>query len=163
MQSLRTAFLAVAVSSLVLGAPPATADTAVSGIARITLHVEGMTCPACKAAVKTVLVRLPGVTDAKVDVETKTATVEYDASRVSPQTMVEAVNRLGYEASLPANAGPPPHATRPGAPPEIEARAVKVGAPAPAFSLPAADGGRWTLKDALARGPVVLVFNRGDW
>ncbi len=33
---------------------------------------------------------------------------------------------------LLAGAGPPPHATRPGAPPEIEARAVKVGAPAPA-------------------------------
>lgn len=60
-------------------------------------------------------------------------------------------------------AGPPPRATRPDAPPGIEARAVKVGAPAPALSLPAADGSRWTLKDALAHGPAVLVFNRGDW
>jgi hypothetical protein len=66
-------------------------------------------------------------------------------------------------AILLAGAGPPPHAARPGAPPGIEARALKVGAPAPAFSLPAADGSRWTLKDALARGPAVLVFNRGDW
>ncbi len=62
-----------------------------------------------------------------------------------------------------AGGGPPPHATRPEAPPGIEARAVKVGAPAPAISLPAADGSRWTLKDVLARGPAVLVFNRGDW
>jgi hypothetical protein len=57
----------------------------------------------------------------------------------------------------------PPHATRSSAPPGIEARAAKVGAPAPTISLPAADGSRWTLKDALARGPAVLVFNRGDW
>jgi hypothetical protein len=62
-----------------------------------------------------------------------------------------------------AGAGFPPHATRPSAPPGIEAHAVKVGAPAPVISLPAADGRRWTLKDALARGPAVLVFNRGDW
>jgi peroxiredoxin len=40
---------------------------------------------------------------------------------------------------------------------------VKVGAPAPAISLPATDGSRWTLKDALARGRAVLVFYRGDW
>jgi hypothetical protein len=66
-------------------------------------------------------------------------------------------------AILLAGAAPPPHATRLEAPPGIEARAVKVGAPAPAISLPAADGSRWTLKDVLARGPAVLVFNRGDW
>ncbi len=66
-------------------------------------------------------------------------------------------------AILLAGAGPPPHATRPQAPPGIEARAVKRGAAAPGISLPAADGSRWTLKDALARGPAVLVFYRGDW
>lgn len=163
MRPLATALIAVAVVSLVLGARPVRADPAAPGVASVTLRVEGMTCPACKAAVKTAIVRLPGVRDAKVDVAKKSATVEYDASKVSPQQMVEAVNRLGYEASLPANAGPPPHATRPGAPPGIEAGAAKVGAPASAFSLPAADGSRWTLNDALARGPAVLVFNRGDW
>ncbi len=102
MRSLKAAFLVVAVSSVVLGAHPARAEAAASG-ANITLHVEGMTCPACKAAVKTAIVRLPGATDAKVDVAKKSATVEYDASKVSPQQMVEAVNRLGYEASLPAS------------------------------------------------------------
>lgn len=66
-------------------------------------------------------------------------------------------------SALLAGAGPPPHATRRDAPPGIEARAVKVGASAPAISLAAADGSRWTLKAVLARGPAVLVFNRGDW
>lgn len=65
--------------------------------------------------------------------------------------------------TLLAAAGPPPHASRLEAPPEIEARAVKVGGPAPAISLPATEGSRWSLKDALARGPAVLVFYRGDW
>lgn len=40
---------------------------------------------------------------------------------------------------------------------------MKVGAAAPAISLPAADGRRWTLKDELPRGPAVLVLYRGDW
>jgi hypothetical protein len=34
---------------------------------------------------------------------------------------------------------------------------------APAFVLPAQDGQRVALGDALAHGPVVLVFYRGFW
>jgi hypothetical protein len=84
---------------------------------------------------------------------------------MTPRTFARPVVALTgvVMSALLAGAGLPSHATRPGAPPGIEARAVKVGAPAPAISLPAADGSRWTLKDALARGPAVLVFNRGDW
>lgn len=66
-------------------------------------------------------------------------------------------------AALLVGAGPPPHAERKEAPPGIEARALKVGDRAPALDLPAADGSRWSLEGALARGPAVLVFNRGDW
>jgi len=38
-----------------------------------------------------------------------------------------------------------------------------VTAEAPAFALPAQDGQRVALADALAHGPVVLVFYRGFW
>jgi peroxiredoxin len=31
------------------------------------------------------------------------------------------------------------------------------------FSLPDHTGAAWLLTDALARGPVLLVFYRGDW
>jgi hypothetical protein len=84
---------------------------------------------------------------------------------MTPLTFARPVVALAGVATsaLLAGAGFPSHATRPGAPPGIEARAVKVGESAPAISLPAADGSRWTLKDALARGSAVLVFNRGDW
>ncbi len=105
MRFLKTAFLAVAASFLVVAARPARAAGVASGLASVTFHVEGMTCPSCKVAVKTAIIRLPGVTDAKVDVAKKSATVEYDASKVSPQQMAEAVNRLGYEAHLPADGG----------------------------------------------------------
>jgi len=79
--------------------------TAAAGSAAVALHVEGMTCPSCKVAVRTALSKLDGVKDARVDVAKKSATVDYDPARVTPPQMVDAVNRLGYEASLPAKSG----------------------------------------------------------
>lgn len=81
------------------GAAPARSST-------VQLHVEGMTCPSCKVAVRTALTRLDGVRDAKVDVAAKSATVAYDPARVTPAQLADAVNRLGYQASLPARSGP---------------------------------------------------------
>lgn len=45
----------------------------------------------------------------------------------------------------------------------IVGKAVAVGDRAPAFTLPGVDGRPVSLHDALARGPVVLVFYRGGW
>lgn len=88
-------------ANLAWSADPASAD----GTARVTLHVEGMTCPSCKAAVRMAITRLQGVKHAVVDVANKSATVEYDTSRVPPQQIADAVNRFGYEATLPARGG----------------------------------------------------------
>lgn len=42
-------------------------------------------------------------------------------------------------------------------------QAPAVGASAPSFTLPAADGRSVSLSEALERGPVVLTFYRGAW
>jgi peroxiredoxin len=48
--------------------------------------------------------------------------------------------------------------------PAAEATAtLDVGAIAPDFGLVAADGATLRLADAVATGPVVVVFYRGDW
>lgn len=52
----------------------------------------------------------------------------------------------------------PPNPMRASPPPGIEERALPAGAVAPALTLPAADGGKWSL-----HGPAVLVFYRGHW
>jgi hypothetical protein len=52
----------------------------------------------------------------------------------------------------------PPNPTRQSPPPGLEQRALPVGAPAPAFTLPDASSGNWSL-----HGPAVLVFYRGHW
>ena len=40
-----------------------------------------------------------------VDVAKKSATVDYDPAKVTSQQLVDVVNRLGYQASLPAKSG----------------------------------------------------------
>ena len=76
-----------------------------SRVHSVALTVEGMTCPSCSVAVRTALKRLDGVREAKVDVAAKRAVVEYEPAKVTPKQLVDAVNRLGYQASLPSTQG----------------------------------------------------------
>jgi copper chaperone CopZ len=69
-------------------------------VSAVTLKVEGMTCPSCAFTVRTALRKLDGVRDAKVSKADSQAVVYFDASRVTPQRMIDAINRLGYVASL---------------------------------------------------------------
>jgi Cu/Ag efflux protein CusF len=46
------------------------------------------------------LERLDGVAHADVSFEEKMATVQYDPNRVAPEQMIEAINRIGFRASL---------------------------------------------------------------
>jgi peroxiredoxin len=62
----------------------------------------------------------------------------------------EVIATLGAELKKLADAG-------------IANGALKVGAKAPDFSLPNADGGTTTLSAILAKGPAVVTFYRGGW
>ncbi len=62
--------------------------------------VEGMTCGGCEASVKISLKRLDGVREVTASHSEKRATVTYDAERVSPAAIVEAIEKLGYKAEL---------------------------------------------------------------
>lgn len=61
------------------------------------LHVMDMSCAGCVDTVEKTLRSVPGVSDAQVNFAEKTATVTGD---VSPETLVKAVGRAGYTASL---------------------------------------------------------------
>jgi Cu+-exporting ATPase len=71
-------------------------DTASS----ISFPVTGMTCAACQARVQRALVAVPGVTDASVNLLTRSAAVQYNPSSVTPQRLIEAVRATGYDAEL---------------------------------------------------------------
>lgn len=80
----------------------APADQTSPTSASMSFNVDGMTCPSCSVAVRTALKKVDGVKDAKVSVSDKRATVDYDPRKATPQQMVDAVNNLGYRASLPS-------------------------------------------------------------
>lgn len=62
----------------------------------LTITVTGMSCEHCEQTVTEALEDLDDVTEASVDREAEQATIEGDAE---PDTLVEAVEDAGYEAS----------------------------------------------------------------
>lgn len=74
--------------------------------AQVTLHIDGMTCASCSVAVRTALRRLEGVRRAEVNVEEKRARVTYEPQRVTPEQMVQAIERLGYRARVEGESRP---------------------------------------------------------
>lgn len=68
-------------------------------MADITLKVQGMTCNHCVMRVAKALKAVPGVQDARVDLQKAEAAVTYDDSRVAKEKLVSAVTEAGYKAS----------------------------------------------------------------
>lgn len=56
-----------------------------------------MTCQNCTRTVERTLASTPGVTNASVDLDSASATVEYDVDLVKPEVLANAVRDLGYE------------------------------------------------------------------
>lgn len=66
----------------------------------LTLEVKNMTCSACKITVRNALEKVAGVTDARVDYEKKTATVQYDPDKTSPEKLTKASADAGFPATV---------------------------------------------------------------
>lgn len=60
------------------------------------LHVDGMSCGHCEIAVQDAVRKLPGIKKVKASKRKKEAEVEYDASRVSLEQIIGAINATGY-------------------------------------------------------------------
>jgi Cu+-exporting ATPase len=65
----------------------------------LNLSVRGMTCGNCARTVERTLSSTPGVTKATVNLQSATATVEYDTGMVKPEVLENAVRDLGYEVA----------------------------------------------------------------
>lgn len=64
------------------------------------LQITGMTCAACATRIEKGLNKLPGVTQANVNLALETARVEFSPSEVSVQDIIRKVEQLGYQAAL---------------------------------------------------------------
>lgn len=86
------------------------------------IWIEGMTCGHCVRAVTEALQKVPGVASAKVDLESRKASIE--GENVSDEALASAVEAAGYRvASSPT-------------PPQPAAQLVQLGCPLPAAPQP---------------------------
>ena len=65
-----------------------------------TFNVTGMTCGGCAASVKRVLLRQEAVKDVEVDYTANRVTATYDEQIINEETIMDAINKLGYQAGL---------------------------------------------------------------
>jgi copper chaperone CopZ len=75
-----------------------------SGMNRIVIPIEGMTCVTCEVGVRYALKSVNGVESARVSAAAKTATVDYDSTKTNPERLVAVINSTGYRATLPHQA-----------------------------------------------------------
>ena len=90
---MRRSLAALLVALLPLASLAATPQTAV-------LDVQNMTCNLCPVTVKKSLEKVPGVSQARIDFEKKTATVKFDADKTSAEALVKATTEAGYPSTV---------------------------------------------------------------
>jgi len=75
-----------------------------------TLHVTGMHCASCVSRIEKNLGRVPGVTQASVNLVTQQATINHDPDTAAPGVLIEAIRQAGYDAMPESTPGSAPHA-----------------------------------------------------
>ena len=78
----------------------ATQDEAACPLEVADLAISGMTCASCSARVERSLKKVPGVTDAVVNLATEVATVRFAQGGVALPALVAAVEKAGYGAVI---------------------------------------------------------------
>ena len=63
---------------------------------RVTLNVDGMTCPSCEARVVNALKAVPGVITAQANSGSGRVLIEYDEDRASLDALKKAIEKAGY-------------------------------------------------------------------
>ena len=66
----------------------------------VVLDVQNMTCFMCSITIRKALEKVPGVVDAKVDYDQKTAIVRYDPDKANPPALVKATTNAGFPSTL---------------------------------------------------------------
>ncbi|HZT22082.1 MAG TPA: mercuric transporter MerT family protein [Verrucomicrobiae bacterium] len=78
-------------------APSAVVST---NVAVLQVRIPSMDCAACAVSIQAMLRKQPGVQSARVSFDTKTATVQYDATKISPQKLIAVIDQTGFKAEI---------------------------------------------------------------
>ncbi len=76
-------------------APSAVANT---NIAVLGAKIPSMDCAACALNIQFILNKQPGVQQAQVSFDTKTAVVQYDRTKLSPEKIIATIDATGFKA-----------------------------------------------------------------
>ena len=90
---MRNSLVTLMVALMPFAALAATPQTAV-------LDVQNMSCNLCPVTVKKSLEHVPGVSQARIDFEKKTATVTFDANKTTAAALVKATTDAGYPSTV---------------------------------------------------------------
>jgi copper chaperone CopZ len=71
-----------------------------ASLATAVIAVPGIDCEACAAPMRTVLAKVGGFRDLKLDIPKQTVTVSYQPAWDRPAAYVAAIRGLGYEPTL---------------------------------------------------------------
>ncbi len=94
--------LGVAGAFVVMRGLPVGGSKSPASVSVVTLSVKGMTCESCVATLTKGLSSVPGVAHVVVVLSDETARVSYDATKVTVKSLVETVEKLGYQSEMPA-------------------------------------------------------------
>lgn len=89
---------AAAVTSV--AASPSSSQSAPAHARVASFAIANMTCPTCPITVKTAMSKVNGVRSVKVDLNSKTATVEFDPTVTNAAAIAAASTNAGYPAKL---------------------------------------------------------------
>ena len=87
-------------SSAILRATQPTAPVVVAdeNTAVLKVKIPSMDCAACALNIQSVLKKQAGVQQAQVSFDTKEAVVQYDATKLSPEKIIAAIDQTGFKA-----------------------------------------------------------------
>lgn len=74
--------------------------TAMAEERTVTLSVPGMNCPVCPITVRKALERVDGVRSAKVDYDSKSASIIFDDQVTATDALMKATENAGYPSSV---------------------------------------------------------------
>ena len=68
-------------------------------IKKVNLAIEGMHCNSCSSGIQMVLQSTDGVINASANYESKKGEVEFDEEKTNLETILKAIDQLGYKAT----------------------------------------------------------------
>jgi len=88
-----------------LGFPTTVIHKATEG--EVDVNISGMTCSSCVHMIESSLVKIPGIDTAVVTLNLNRGKIKFNATKLGPRDVVEAINNLGFTATLATSSDKP--------------------------------------------------------